>query len=570
MDTNLTTAIISASATGVVAVKAIVANNKRLDNTNTHLARVENKLGRYLLCLTACCCLLPAATDYKAEGDRWWSHIQYLASDDLQGRNTGSEGHRKAAAYIAGEFERAGLKPAGTSGYMQPIKFNVSQIVEKESSLALVRNGKVEPLKLGTDAVFGLRGDIADQIEAPAVFVGYGLQVPEKNYDDLAGLDLKGKIAVFLAGGPAGIPGPLKSHYSSAGERWKQLRGAGAIGIATIPNPKSMDIPWARSSLARLSPSMSLADPDLNESTGLKISLTINPEQADKFLEGTHHTMAEILKAADAERPLPKFPLTAAIRATVKMKKSQVESQNVAGLLPGADPQLKDQYVVLSAHLDHLGVGQPINGDNIYNGAMDDASGIASILEVARMLKESHASLRRSLIFLAVTGEEKGLQGSRYFAAHPTVKEKNIVADINLDMFLPLHKLEYLEVQGLGESSLGDDIRAIAEKAGVKVQADKEPQRNLFIRSDQYSFIRHGVPALAFKFGYVAGSPEEKLHKDWLKFRYHAPSDDLQQPVDKAAAAQFNEIILHLAERVANAPERPTWKQDSFFRRFAS
>jgi Zn-dependent M28 family amino/carboxypeptidase len=200
---------------------------------------------------------------------------------------------------------------------------------------------------------------------------------------------------------------------------------------------------------------------------------------------------------------------------------------------------------------------------------MDDASGIASILEISRMLHESNAKLKRSVIFLAVTGEEKGLLGSRYFAAHPTVNEKNIVADINLDMFLPLHPLHYLEVQGLGESTLGDEIRAVAGQAGVEVQADKEPQRNLFIRSDQYNFIRQGIPALAFKFGYLPGSPDEKLHKDWLKNRYHAPSDDLNQPVDKAAAAQFNEIILHLIERVADANGRPQWKPDSFFRRFA-
>ena len=510
-----------------------------------------------------------AAIDYNAEGDRWWAHIKYLAGDDLEGRNTGTEGHRKAAAYIAGEFERSGLKPAGTSGYMQPMKFNVSQIDESQSSLSLVRNGKSEPLKLGTDAVFSLRGDTASHTEAQAVFIGYGLKIPEKNYDDLAGVDLKGKIAVMLSGGPSSIPGPLKSHYQSAGEHWKQLLAAGAIGMATIPNPKSMDVPWARSSLARLQPSMALADPDLNETGGMKINITINPEHADKVFAGTNHTIAEILAAADGDKPLPKFPLTATIRADVKLTKSQVESQNVAGMLPGNDPRLKNEYVVLTAHLDHLGIGQPINGDKIYNGAMDDASGIASILEVARMVKDSHASLRRSLIFLAVTGEEKGLQGSKYFAAHPTVEPKQIVADINLDMFLPLHKLEYLEIQGLAESSLGDDIRAVAEKAGVQIQSDKEPQRNLFIRSDQYSFIKRGVPALAFKFGYLAGSPEEKLHKDWLKFRYHAPSDDLQQPVDKAAAAKFNRIILDLVERVANAPERPQWKPDSFFRRFA-
>lgn len=535
----------------------------------TRIEDNESQMKPGKLLLATCAFGLMAATDYKAEGDRWWSHVQYLASDELQGRNTGSEGHRKAAAYVAGEFERSGLKPAGTSGYIQPVKFDVNQLDEKESSLALVRNGKAEPLRLGTDAIIGMRGDVAERTEAPAVFVGFGLKIPEKGYDDLAGLDLKGKIAVLLAGGPASIPGPLKSHYSSMGERWKQLRAAGAIGIATIPNPKSMDIPWERMTVLRIQPAMTLNDPQMNETRGLMLNLTINPEHADKLFAGTDHSIAEILKAADREQPLPRFPLAGTIRAVVKVKRSQVESQNVAGILPGSDPKLKDEYVLLTAHLDHLGVGQPINGDNIYNGAMDDASGVASILEIARMLKDSNAKLRRSLIFLAVTGEEKGLQGSRYFAAHPTVNEKNIVADINLDMYLPLHALHYLEIQGLGESTLGDDIRAVAKQAGVEVQSDKEPQRNLFIRSDQYSFILHGVPALAFKFGYLPGSPEERLHKDWLKFRYHAPSDDVRQPVDKAAAAQFNEIILRLTERVANAPERPQWKPDSFFRRFA-
>jgi Zn-dependent M28 family amino/carboxypeptidase len=216
-----------------------------------------------------------------------------------------------------------------------------------------------------------------------------------------------------------------------------------------------------------------------------------------------------------------------------------------------------------------VGVGRPVNGDSIYNGAMDDASGIASVLEIARIMKESGVKLKRSVIFLAVTAEEKGELGSRYFAAHPTVPAKQIVADINLDMFMPLHALKVIEVQGLGESTLGDTVRAAAKDAGVAVQADKEPEQNRFIRSDQYSFIRNGVPALAFKFGYEFGSPEEKIHKDWLKERYHKPSDDLNQPVDKAAAAQFDRIILSLLERVANDAERPRWNGDSFFKRFA-
>ena len=250
------------------------------------------------------------------------------------------------------------------------------------------------------------------------------------------------------------------------------------------------------------------------------------------------------------------------------MKRSQVESQNVVGVLEGSDPKLKGEYVVFSAHLDHVGVGEPINGDKIYNGAMDDASGVASLIEIANMMKKTKP--KRSVLFLTVTGEEKGLLGSRYFSVNPTVPKQNIVADINMDMFLPLFPLRYLEVQGLAESTLGKDIRDICEKAGVAVQADKEPDRNLFIRSDQYSFIKQGVPALAFKFGYADGSAEEKTAKDWLKNRYHAPSDDLDQPVDKEAAAQFNRILLELGTKVANAKDRPKWNENSFFKRFGN
>jgi len=214
-------------------------------------------------------------------------------------------------------------------------------------------------------------------------------------------------------------------------------------------------------------------------------------------------------------------------------------------------------------------VGAPINGDAIYNGAMDDGSGIASLIEIATLAKDEHLRLKRSLLFVAVTGEEKGLLGSEYFTAAPTVPMQNIVADINMDMYLPLFPLKYLQVMGLEESTLGADIRAVCAKEGITVQADPEPNRNLFIRSDQYNYIRHGVPALTFKFGYLPGSPEEKAAKDWLRDRYHAPSDDLNQPVDKDAAARYNRVMLELGERVANANEKPHWSASSFFRRFA-
>ena len=512
--------------------------------------------------------LLFAAGD--PDGKRWWSYVAFLADDKLEGRNTGSEGHRQAARYVAGEFESAGLQPAGVNGYMQPVRFLTRQIVEEKSSLALVRNGKPEPLKLGEDANLSTRTDLAAHIDAPLVFVGYGLTVPELNYHDLAGLDLKDKVAVSISGGPNSIPPALRAHAPSAGERWKHLKAAGAIGVAFIQNPKAMDIPWARATLARFQPSMDLADQALRETEGQKFALMINPAHAEKFFAGSGHTFAELLKLVDSGQRLPGFPLPASVRATAELKRGEVESQNIAGVLPGSDPKLKNEYVVLSAHVDHVGVGLPVDGDRIYNGAMDDASGVASLIELARELKESGTKPKRSLLFLAVTGEEKGLQGSKYFAAYPTVPAGSIVADINLDMYLPLHPLKILNVYGLEESDLGDQIRAAARDQGVEVQGDPEPQRNVFIRSDQYSFIRRGVPSLSFKFGYLKGSPEEQLHKEWLKKRYHAPSDDVNQPVDRPAAARFNRLMLALAERVADAPARPQWKKESFFRRYAA
>lgn len=231
------------------------------------------------------------------------------------------------------------------------------------------------------------------------------------------------------------------------------------------------------------------------------------------------------------------------------------------------DPKLKSEYVLLSAHLDHVGRGAPVNGDSIYNGAMDNAAGIATLLEIAAALRESRPKLRRSVLFAAVTGEEKGLLGSQYFAGH--APNGAIVANLNVDMFLPLFPMRILTAIGGQESDLGDRLRAVAAPLGVAIQNDNEPQRNLFIRSDQYNFIKHGVPSLAFKVGYTKGSAEEATAKKWLAERYHAPSDDVHQPVDLKAAADFNRLILLLTESIANETGRPKWKQESFFRRFA-
>ncbi len=355
------------------------------------------------------------------DGQRWWSHVAVLADDKLEGRNTGSAGHLKAAEYVAAEFARSGLKPAGTDGYLQPVHLISREIDESHSSLTLIKDTGPEPLTLGRDAIISLRVDPAPTVEAELVFAGHGLSIPEANHDDFAGLDVRGKLVVFLAGAPPSIPGPLAAHMQSAAERAAVLKRHGAIGTVNILNPKNMDIPWERLALARFQPAMILADPAMDESRGLKLAVTINPEHADKVLAGSGHTFAEILELAEAGKPLPRFAIPAKLKATASVKRADVVSQNVVAMLPGNDPRLKDEYVVFSAHLDHLGIGKPIKGDSIYNGAMDNASGIAALLDVAAMLKEAGTRLRRSVLFVAVTGEEKGLLGSRFFANAPTV-----------------------------------------------------------------------------------------------------------------------------------------------------
>jgi Zn-dependent M28 family amino/carboxypeptidase len=504
------------------------------------------------------------------DGKSWWEYVKILADDSMEGRETGSEGLRKAEAYVVEQLGKDGLEPAGTASFYQRVKFVSRQIHEKDSSITLIRSGAEEPLSLGDDAIFSTRVDLAPEVNAALVFVGYGLKIPEKNYDDLRGLDLKGKVAVLISGSPAEIPAALASHYQTAAERWKAFREAGAIGIITIPNPASMDIPWSRISLNRTRPSMDLADPEFNETEGEKLALYFNPAKAEKLFAASGQGFHELAELAKDRKPLPTLALAASIKTRAHVEKTQLESDNLVAQLPGSDPLLKNEYVILSAHIDHLGIGEPINGDRIYNGAMDDGSGSALLLDMAGSLKNHPEKLRRSLLFLFVTAEEKGLLGSKYFAAHPTVDQKAIVADVNTDMFLPIVPLKVLRVEGLEESDLGERARQVAQSLDVRVQPDPEPLRNVFIRSDQYSFIRHGVPALMMDVGFDPGTPQQKIFKDWLTHRYHAPSDDVNQPVDLGAAALYEEIVRRLLIETANADSRPQWKADSFFRRYAA
>jgi Zn-dependent M28 family amino/carboxypeptidase len=503
----------------------------------------------------------------RQPAERWWAHVTFLANDSMKGRDTGSPEHRKAAEYVADQFKRAGIEPGGTKGYFQPVSFRSRRIVEEQSSLALIRKGgQVDPVVLGDDATFSMRIEPAPSVEAPLVFAGYGLQVPEAKHDDLAGLDLNGKIVVLLTGGPSHIPGPLLAHYSST--RWDYLKKAGAIGVISIQNPKGQDIPWDRSKLSRFMPAVAIADQSLDETWGQQVAITFNAARAEKLFTGSGRSFAEILALSNDGKVLPRFVLPSSARVKVTIAATTLDSDNVIGVLRGTDPELRSEYVVISAHLDHVGVGEPINGDAIYNGAMDNASGIATLLETAAAAA-ARGGLKRSLVFAAVTAEEKGLLGSRYFANRIPIAGGTLVANLNTDMFLPLFPLKSLVVQGLEESDLADDLKKVARPLAIEVLSDPEPERNAFVRSDQYSFIRTGVPALSLKVGFTRDSAEHQIVRKWRTERYHAPSDDLNQPVDLKAAEDFGRVYLAVVAEVANRPTRPKWNDDSFFKRFA-
>ena len=537
-----------------------------------------------------------------AEGKAWWAHIQFLADDKLEGRNVGTPGFDAALDYVEGQFKTIGLKPAGTNGYRQPVALEGRLLDPDQTTLSIVRGGKEEALAVGQDASLSPRGELNGSIEAPMVFVGYGMSLPEAGWDDFKGLDLKGKVAVYVnAFPPVTVSDNVKSHVNTADERWLALKRAGAIGVATInagraggapgrgaapppaaatpppaatqPPPAAAPARGAGAGAGRAggpAPQIAIADRTLNDSAGETIAMTLTARGAAAVLADSGHTLDELSQLVADNKPLPRFALKGTLKAHASLKRDPIASANLVGMVEGSDSALKSEYVIMSAHLDHVGVGRAVNGDTIYNGAMDDASGIASLIETARLLKTSGVKTKRSVIFLAVTAEEKGELGSHYFAMKPTVPFKQIVADLNLDMFLPLYPLKVIEVQGLAESSLGDSVREAAKTQGVDVQTDREPEQNRFIRSDQYSFIRRGIPALAFKFGYEFGSPEETIRRTWVRDVYHKPSDDTKQPVNVEAAATFDRVIMTLLQRVANDTKRPTWNADSFFKQFAT
>ncbi len=487
---------------------------------------------------------------------RWQAHVEALASDSMEGRAAGTPGHERAAAYVANEMRHLGLRPAGTNFYLQPIAFTEQRTDYSASSLSLSGTPVATP---GT-AVISPRYELPASFDAPLVFVGYGLHMPSAGHDDFAGVDLRGKIAVFVSGGPAEVSGTLKAHARAQRNTWLAQRGA--VGAISLTTPGQSESPWESTVRNAAQPGMLFADSGIRDEPPF-VSLSWNAAEAERLFAGSPRTFAQVAADADASQPLRSFPLATRLSGRLAATSRTVSSPNVVARLPGSDPALADEHIVMTAHLDGLGIGRPVDGDSIYNGALDNAAGVAALIDIATELRRQRP--RRSILFVFVTAEEKGLLGSRYFARRPTVARNSIVANLNYDMALPLFPLRSVTVLGAEESSIGADAQAVGASMGLPLAPDPFPNRNSFIRSDQYGFIEQGIPAVAFKFGFAASTPEAELERAFRANRYHAPSDDMSTPIVRDDEIRLHDFIAALAMRIANAPGRPRWNAGSPF-----
>ncbi|HEY0115187.1 MAG TPA: M20/M25/M40 family metallo-hydrolase [Allosphingosinicella sp.] len=490
---------------------------------------------------------------------RWSAHVAALADDAMEGREAGTPGHERAARYVAAELRRLGLEPAGTDGYFQPINFTQLRVDHSASSATLTVGASAMPVALPGTAMVNARRPLPARVDAPLVFVGYGLHMPSAGHDDLAGVDLRGKIAVYVGGGPTDTTGYTRSHALS--QRARLLAERGAIGSIVVPTPRQLSAGWDAVTRNAGEPGPFFADP-ARDGAGF-LELVWNPAEAQRLFAGSGRNFAEIAADADASRRLPSFDMGARLAGRFVTSTQPLSTPNVVALLRGSDPAAAAEHIVMTAHLDGIGIGPPVNGDRIYNGALDNAAGVAAMLDMAEQLRRLRP--RRSILFVFVTAEEKGLLGSNYFIRRPTVPRESIVANLNYDMALPLFPLRGVTMLGAEQSTLGDDARAVGAAMGLPLVPDPFPDRNSFIRSDQYSFVQAGIPAAAFKFGFAAGTPEAEIERAFRATRYHEPSDDLTSRIFIEDEIRLHDFIVALALRIANAPERPRWNQGSIF-----
>ncbi|MDB5679302.1 M28 family metallopeptidase [Sphingomonas bacterium] len=501
------------------------------------------------------------------------AHVMFLASDAMRGREAGSAEFDIAAQYVAAQFYAAGLRPGGDDGgYLQRVPLVGYMLADKGNFVWTPAKGAPQPLVFGGDFAPSPNAAKAEtSLSAPIVFVGYGIVAPDYRRDDYRGIDVKGKIVAYIGGAPKNYDGEERAFFSSAGTKAAIAAQHGAVGAIQIesPRPGRGATPFAFSLRQYDRERVTWSRPDgSGKNDGIPLLGTISMAGAAKLFAGARMSWDQVKKAAESDdAKFTSFPLAGILSVAIKTVMRPMPSSNVIGIIPGIDPALKDQVVILSAHLDHIGVGRPDKtGDTINNGAEDNAIGIASLIEEAKRFVASGKPPRRTVMFLAVTAEEKGLIGSDYFANNPTVPLKSIVANVNLDMPLITYKFEDMVVFGAPRSTLGPIVQKAVESVGVGLAPDPMPDEGLFVRSDHFRFVQKGIPSVFLWPGYKGGG--KAAWEEFMKNHYHQPSDEISLPLDWEQGVRFVTVNYTIAREIADTDDRPRWNKGDYFGTF--
>ncbi len=497
----------------------------------------------------------PAGTD--ADTAAWWSITGDLSSDAMEGRDTGSPGYDRAAKYVADRFAALGLKPAGDNGgWYQTLPLKEVRIEKEGTSFEIgteliTAHDGVLPVKTELSFLHNITvrpsWSLPASIDAPLAFRGY-CSAQEMT-------DVKDKVAVCF--------GARRTGMTTGAQRLEAAAKAGALGIINVDDPgftiEPSRWPEAYASAISFREAAPAAYPNM-------VVMRLAADALKHVVSEFGQSPATILKAGAASQPLPSFDIPARIKATFNQSTRALQSDNILALLPGTDPVLSKEIVIVSAHLDGYGYGEPVNGDSLYNGAFDDAAYVATLLRLAEQQAGSNpagSGFKRSVLFAVYTGEEKGLLGSEWFSTHLTVPKENIAAVVNLDQLRPLFPLKALTMHAIDDTTLASNVRRVASTMNIEIRPDLEPERNLNQRTDHWPFLRASVPATNFVFAFDPGTESERRYREWYKVRYHRPQDDMTQPIDWDAARDMNLFFYRLVEDIANDPVRPSFTPGS-------
>lgn len=513
-------------------------------------------------------------SNVAAEPLRIKSHLKFLADDLLEGRDTGARGHEIASLYIASEFEKYGLKPAGDDGsFMQRVSFVQANIDQNSIALSLTTpKGEVALNYPKQFLTYANSQNETTSMAGQLVFVGYGIVAPELTHNDYQNMDVTGKVVVALSGKPKSFPSEEGAHFGSSSEKLRHAAENGAVGFISISTPTAEKVRPYQNLLNYLhTPRVRWLDKQGNPSgvyPQLKGGAYLSKEAAELVFADAEQNLAQIYAMLEKDESPKGFDLPISVNLSSQSTHKTISSPNVVAILEGSDPKLKHEYVVYSAHSDHIGFAKTVKKDKINNGAMDNATGTSVLLETARLFSQLNERPKRSILFVAVTAEEKGLLGSDYFAQNPTVPKGSMVANVNLDM--PILTYEFADVIAFGanHSDMQASVSQAAEKIGLTLSPDPWPDMALFTRSDHYSFVKQGIPAVFLVPGLQSADPDidgSKQFNQFIQTNYHKPGDDLGQAFNWKAATKFAEVNYHIGLTLANQAERSSWNEGDFF-----